>query len=151
MIDYNNIYVPAKETDPSKKHNLRSLFNGSTNILKCSVVTTKGQMRSVSMVSRGCALQLLHMLSSHDLDFQYKVFERMLQHKLAKPMVPTYLSNIRETKSNHLIVQSIKSNVSIHLVSGHSNKHCATKLLLGTSATTKYASGRKVAKNLGLD
>jgi hypothetical protein len=108
-------------------------------------------MQSVSMVSRGCVLQLFHTLSSHDLAFQRKVLERMLQHKLLKPMLPTYLSNIEETKSNHLIVQSIKSSVSTHLPNGCSSKHCATKELLGTLATTKYASGRKVAKNLGLD
>lgn len=71
MIDYSNICVLAKETGPSKKHDSRSLSNGSTNILECSVVViAKGQMRLVSMVSRGCALQLLHTLSNHDLDFQ---------------------------------------------------------------------------------
>jgi hypothetical protein len=75
----------------------------------------------------------------------------MVQHKLLKPMPPTYLSKIGETKSNHLIVQSIKFGVSTHLTNGRLNKHCATKELLGTLATTKYASGRKVAKNLGLD
>jgi hypothetical protein len=66
-------------------------------------------------------------------------------------MLPTYLSNIGETKSNHLIVQSIKFGVSTHLTNGHSSKHCTTKKLLKTLVTTKYVSGRKVAKNLGLD
>jgi hypothetical protein len=66
-------------------------------------------------------------------------------------MLLTYLSNIGEIKNNHLIVQSIKSGVSTHLANGCSSKHCATKELLGTLATTKNASGRKVAKNLGLD
>jgi hypothetical protein len=91
------------------------------------------------------------MLSSHDLAFQHKVLEMMLYHKLVKPMLPTYLSNIGETKSNHLIVQNIKFGVSTHLTNRHSSKHCATKELLGTLVTTKYANGRKVAKNLGLD
>jgi hypothetical protein len=108
-------------------------------------------MWSVSMVSKGCALQLVHTLSSHDLAFQQKVLERMLQHKLVKPMLPTYLSNIGETKSDHLIVQSIKFGVFTHPIKGCSNKHCVTKELLTYLATTKYASGRKVAKNLGLD
>jgi hypothetical protein len=94
------------------------------------------------MVSRSYALQLVHTLSSHDLNFQ---------HKLVKPILPMYLSNIGETKNNHLIVQSIKFGVFTHLANGHSNKHCATKHLLRTLVTTKYASGRKVAKNLGLD
>jgi hypothetical protein len=75
----------------------------------------------------------------------------MLHHKPMKPMLPTYLSNIGETKNNHLIVQSIKSGVSIHITNGCSSKHLATKELLRTLATTKYASGRKVANNLGLD
>jgi hypothetical protein len=91
------------------------------------------------------------MLFSHDLAFQHKVLEMMFYHKLLKPMLPTYLSNIGETKRNHLIVQSIKLGVSTHLTNGHSNKHCATKELLRTLVTTKYANGRKVAKNLGLD
>jgi hypothetical protein len=68
----------------------------------------------------------------------------MLQHKLVKPMLPTYLSNIGETKSNHLIVQSIKFGVSTHLTNGRSSKHYTTKELLRTLVTTKYASGRKV-------
>ncbi len=102
------------------------------------------------MVSKGCALQL-HTLFNHDLALQHKVLERMLQHKSMKPMLPTYLPKTGETKSNHLIVQSIKSSVYTHLTNGRSSKHCATKELLGTLATTKYASGRKVAKNLGLD
>jgi hypothetical protein len=60
MIDYNDIYVLAKETCPSKKHDSRSLSNRSTNILERSViVTTRGQMWSITMVSRGCILQLL--------------------------------------------------------------------------------------------
>jgi hypothetical protein len=102
MIDYSNIYVVAKEIGPSKKH---ELSNGSANTPKCNaIVTTRGEMQSVSMVSKGCALQLVHTLSNHDLDFQHKVLERMLQHKLLKPILPTYLSNIWETKSNHLIV-----------------------------------------------
>jgi hypothetical protein len=75
----------------------------------------------------------------------------MLQHKLVKPMLPTYLSNIGETKTNHLIVQSIKFGVSIHLTNGRLSKHCATKELLRILVTIKYASDRKVAKNLCLD
>jgi len=72
-----------------KKQNSRSLSNGSTNTLECSaIITTRGEMWLVSMVSRGFALQLLHMLFSHDLDFQQKVFERMFQHKLAKQCYP---------------------------------------------------------------
>jgi hypothetical protein len=63
------------------------------------------------------------------------------------PIYPT----LGKTKNNHLIVQSIKSGVSTHLTNGHSSKHCATKKLLGTLVITKYANGRKVAKNLGLD
>jgi hypothetical protein len=75
----------------------------------------------------------------------------MLEHKLVKWMLPTYLSNIGKTKSNHLIIQSIKFGVSIHLTNGCSSKHHNAKELLGTLVITKYASGRKVAKNLGLD
>jgi hypothetical protein len=75
----------------------------------------------------------------------------MLQHKLVKPMLPIYLSNIGETNNNHLIVQSIKHGVSTHLANGRSSKHCATKELLRTLASTKFACRRKVAKNLGLD
>jgi hypothetical protein len=153
MIDYSNIYVVVKaKASLSKKWGSRSLSNGSTIFPKCNTIfTTRGEMRSISMVSRGCALQLVNSLSSHDLDFQQKVLEKMLQHKLVKPMLPTSLSNIGETKSNHLIVQSIKSSVSTHLANGRSSKHCATKELLGTLASTKFATGRKVAKNLGLD
>jgi hypothetical protein len=50
-----------------------------------------------------------------------------------------------------LIVQSIKVGVFTHLANGHSSKHCATKELLGTLASTKFARGRKVVKKLGLD
>ncbi len=101
-------------------------------ILECNaIVTSRGEMQLVSMVSRGCSLQLVHMLSSHDLAFQQKVLERMLQHKMVKPRLPTYLSNIGETNSNHLIVQSIKSGVSIHITNGCSSKHCATKKYQG--------------------
>jgi len=139
MIDYSNIYATTKEIGPSKKHGSRSLYNGSTNTLECNaIVTIKGEMQSVSMVSRSCVLQLVHTLSNHDLDFQHKVFERMLQHKLVKPILPTYLSNIGETKSNHLIVQSIKFGVSTHLANGHSSKDCTTKELLGILVITKY-------------
>ncbi len=66
-------------------------------------------------------------------------------------MLPTYLSNIGEIKSNRLIVQSIKFSVSTHLANGCSSKHCAIKALLGILASTKFASGKKVAKKLGLD
>ncbi len=67
MIDYNIIYVVAKEIGPSKKHDSRSLSTGSTNILECNVnVITRGEMQLVSMVSKGCSLQL-HTLFSHDL------------------------------------------------------------------------------------
>jgi hypothetical protein len=68
-----------------------------------------------------------------------------------KLMQPTFLSNIGETKSNHLIVQSIKFGVSTHLANGQSSKHSSIKELLGTLTSTKFASGKKVAKNLGLD
>jgi hypothetical protein len=45
MIDYNNIYVVAKEIGPSKKHDSRSLSNGSPNTLECNVaVTSMGEM-----------------------------------------------------------------------------------------------------------
>jgi hypothetical protein len=88
------------------------------------------------------------MLSSHDLAFQHKVLEMMFYHKLVKPMPPTYLSNIGETKSNHLIVQSIKSSVSIHLTNGRSSKHCATKELLETLATTNMQMVRRLPKTL---
>jgi len=88
------------------------------------------------------------MLSSHDMAFRHKVLEMMLYHKLVKPMPPICLSNIGETKSNHLIVQSIKSGVSIHLTNGCSNKHCATKELLGTLATTNMQMVGRLPKTL---
>jgi hypothetical protein len=79
MIDYNNIYAATKKIGPSKKHSSRSLSNGSTNTPKCNVVViARGEMLLVSMVSRGCVLQLVHTLFSHDLAFQHKVLERML-------------------------------------------------------------------------
>jgi hypothetical protein len=71
MNDYSDIYVATKETSPSKKHGSRSLSNGSTNTLQCStVVIAKGEMRLVSMVSKGCALQLVYTFFNHDLTFQ---------------------------------------------------------------------------------
>jgi hypothetical protein len=46
-------------------------------------------MRSISMVSKSCALQLVNSLFNHDLDFQRKILEKMFQHKLMKQMLPT--------------------------------------------------------------
>lgn len=38
---------------------------------------------------------------------------------MMKLMVPTFLSNLVETKKNHFIVESIKNGVSIHIWLGN--------------------------------
>jgi len=70
---------------------------------------------------------------------------------MMKSMMPIFLSNLVETKNHHLIVESIKNGISIHIALGRTTKHVAAKELLGTLAFCKHASGRKVAKHLGLD
>ncbi len=74
--------------------------------------------------------------------------EKIFQRKFVRPMLPKFMSNIREPKNNHLIVESIKFGVSKHIANGHITKHCAPReLIIRTLASTKYASGRTVAKN----
>lgn len=67
-----------------------------------------------------------------------------------KAMLSTFMSNLLETKHNHLIFENIKIRVSTHLTNGYIPKHIATKELLSTLAIIKHPSGRTVAKNLKL-
>jgi hypothetical protein len=83
------------------------------------------------------------------------VVENIFQHKLMKAMLSTFMSNLLETKHNHLIFENIKTRVSTHLANGYIPKHIAVKELLGTLViitlvVIKHASGRMVAKNLKL-
>jgi len=48
-------------------------------------------------------------------------------------------------------VESIKTGVSTHLASGHTTKHFAIRELIGTLTSTRLASGKTIAKHLGLD
>ncbi len=137
MIDYNNIYVVAKETGPSKKHGSSSLSNGSINIVECNVVViTMGRCGQFQW----CPKVVLYNLFISYLITIWPSNRRSLKgcfnicwwSQCYPPIYPT----LGKTKSNHLIVQSIKFGVSTHLTNGHSSKH---------------ANGRKVAKNLGLD
>jgi len=72
-----------------------------------------------------------------------------------KAMLSTFMSNLLETKHNHLLFENIKTRVSTHLANGYIPKHIAVKELLGTLViitlvVIKHASGRMVAKNLKL-
>jgi hypothetical protein len=57
-----------------------------------------------------------------------------------KPMLPSFLSNIGESKHTHLIVESIKNGVSTHLANRHMTKHTTTRELIGTLTSTKHVS-----------
>jgi hypothetical protein len=59
--------------------------------------------------------------------------------------------DIAKMKRNHQIVESIKFGVYAHLAHGKTNKHNATREILGTLAPTQAMNDRKVVKHLGLD
>jgi hypothetical protein len=61
------------------------------------------------------------------------------------------MSNLGETEQSHLIMESIKTGVSTHLANGHTTKHFAAREFIGTLSSIRLASGRIVAKHLGLD
>jgi len=61
------------------------------------------------------------------------------------------MSNLGETKQSHVIVESIKTRVSTHLANGHTTKHVVARELIGTVAFIRVASGKIIAKHLGLD
>ncbi len=48
-------------------------------------------------------------------------------------------------------MESIKTGVSTHLANGRTTKHFAARELIGTISSTSLASGRTIAKHLGLD
>jgi hypothetical protein len=75
----------------------------------------------------------------------------MFKHDLVKPMLPSFLSNIGESKHTHLIVESIKIGVSMHLANGRTTKHTTTREIIGTLASTKHVSGKTIAKRRGFD
>jgi hypothetical protein len=56
-------------------------------------------------------------------------------------MLPSCLSNIGESKHTHLILESIKNGVSMHVAKVH----------IGTLASTRHANGKTIAKHLRLD
>jgi hypothetical protein len=56
------------------------------------------------MLAKNAVLQLVRDLSNYELGVQHKVIEKMFRHKLMKPMLPTFLSNLVETKHNELSV-----------------------------------------------
>lgn len=75
----------------------------------------------------------------------------MFKHDLVKPILPSFLSNIGESKHTHLIVESIKIGVSTHLANGRTTKHTTTRELIGTLVSMKHVSGKTIAKRLRLD
>jgi hypothetical protein len=126
--------------------------NSTTNNASSNNITTsKGETRSIAMVARNFVFQLIKDLWGYDVAFQQKVVEKIFGHELMKLMLPNYLKSMVDTKDNHIIVQSIKFGVAIHLANGKTFKQVATKELLGTLASTKRATSRKVTKQLGFD
>ncbi len=108
--------------------------------------TTKGARQSIAMLARNYALKLVADLHGYEVEVQQQVIEKMFRHDLVKPMLPSFLSNIGESKHIHLIVESIKNGVFMHLANGHTTKHTIAREFIGTLASTRHASGIIVAK-----
>jgi hypothetical protein len=64
----------------------------------------------------------MNSLQGYNVEFQQNVVENMLARDVMKPLLPTYLSNIKITKHNHFIVESIKDGVFADSV-GRRTKH----------------------------
>jgi hypothetical protein len=96
-----------------------------------NITTSKGDICSVAMVAINFVFQLIKDLWGYDVAFQQRVVDKIFGHELMKPMLPNYLKNMANTKYNHLIVQSIKYGVAIHLANGKTFKQVAALEVLG--------------------
>ncbi len=119
----------------------------------CSTTyTLKGETHSMTMLVRNIVLHLVRDLYNYESGVQQMVIEKMFGHELMKWMFSTFLSNLVETKHNHVIVEAIKSRVSTHITSVCTTKHNVAREFLGTLVTTtlvssKDTSAKMVAKN----
>jgi hypothetical protein len=107
------------------------------------------------MLVKNAVLHLVCDLFNYELGVQQKVIEKMFGHELMKPMLPTFLSNLVETKHNHLIDEVIKYGISTHITSGRTTKHNVAKEFLRTLVTitlgfSMNASARMMAKKIRL-
>jgi hypothetical protein len=89
-------------------------------------------------------------LCGYELEIHQQV-GKLFRHEILKLLLPSFMSNLGEIEQSHLIMESIKTRVSTHLVNGRTTKHFAAREFISTLSSTRLASGRIVAKNLRLD
>jgi hypothetical protein len=66
---------------------------------------TRGETHATTILVKSSVLQLVNDLWGYEVEFQQKVVEKIFGNELMKPMLPNFLSNLAETKHDHLLLK----------------------------------------------